>query len=374
MSSATSTTTEPSSSSDACTPPMERTTSVRFDEACVLIPESCRLNPRKGILTLNTRPKMIKKSFTLPAIWPSTSSTTEADEKERGKKLVIPMPSLSPPGSKHRPPSSSVSVDTLTSCLRTSRSHDRGHTDPHHHHRSVSPTSPSHSVKRPRSGSLPASTIPLRTCCKACMPIVDAFLAHPNGKETMTRGAKRLFRSDSKGSVDTVMVDEIAKLRGEARNRSVFDDSAVLEEDEEEGTVESQTACGKDSSDNEDDDLFPLPSPRSSPRNSPFTSPANSQSSLALPSCANGGRVSPKYKPPSPLSSCISDLPSHPPCPNTSLAEELEAIAFAPSRCSSDTSPKPSRPRLASIGESFTKTSASFFKGMSGVSGAFVST
>lgn len=71
--------------------------SVRFDEQCVLIPEQSR--PRKGLLQLNSRPRLASKGFTLP-IWPTASNSNSnsqekihgAEEKERGRKLSIGLP------------------------------------------------------------------------------------------------------------------------------------------------------------------------------------------------------------------------------------------------------------------------------------------
>lgn len=67
--------------------------SVRFDDQCVLIPESPP--HRKGLLHLNSRPRIASKSFTLP-LWPTQSNggtILEADEdKERGRKLTIAFP------------------------------------------------------------------------------------------------------------------------------------------------------------------------------------------------------------------------------------------------------------------------------------------
>lgn len=88
MSSAT-TTTSVMSVVSAC----ER--SVRFVEECILIPEQSR--PRKGLLQLNSRPRLASKSFTLP-IWSTTASGTNQEktygeeDKERGRKLTIALP------------------------------------------------------------------------------------------------------------------------------------------------------------------------------------------------------------------------------------------------------------------------------------------
>ncbi|GAW02473.1 hypothetical protein LENED_004131 [Lentinula edodes] len=239
---------------------------VRFDDECVLIPE---LQPIK-------RPIIITKSYTLP-LWRRKTSDDELSEEPSSPVLRVPFPNFK---------------------AKTSRSSSRGRdpTIP------LSPClvhrSPSSSCAEDNAGK-PLPTIPLRSCCPDCVSITEECLKEGEAWiEKFTRGARRRRSSSGEsdcgftpvasmhqghkdiavvrlGSSASINVDEVDKRRRSREIDAVPDflatspssppitphvPSAIIEEDE--------------------DQLFPLPSPRRSPN----SSPANSTSASPMPS------------------------------------------------------------------------------------------
>ncbi|KAJ3906792.1 hypothetical protein F5879DRAFT_920364 [Lentinula edodes] len=253
---------------------------VRFDDECVLIPE---LQPIK-------RPIIITKSYTLP-LWRRKTSDDELSEEPSSPVLRVPFPK-------------SFQGENLEVLKSWSRSNN-------------SAKSPSSSCaegvphrKLERRPSLPSSplldnagkplpTIPLRSCCPDCVSITEECLKEGEAWiEKFTRGARRRRSSSGEsdcgftpvasmhqghkdiavvrlGSSASINVDEVDKRRRSREIDAVPDflatspssppitphvPSAIIEEDE--------------------DQLFPLPSPRRSPN----SSPANSTSASPMPS------------------------------------------------------------------------------------------
>jgi len=358
--------------------------SVRFKDECVLIPECSR--PRKGLIHLNSRPRLASKSFTLP-IWPSTThnygweKTDHDEEKERGRKLTLPIPSFGQPkSSSSAPPVPMAMPPCLRSPDRESSRQSR---------RSTSP--PRHGGVRPRSLSQPLATLPLRGCCKACIPAVDAFLASPSGPERMTTGAKRLQRSAAHQDLPTeskVMVDEVDMVRKDLHTVTISESA----EDVEEAQAESPPSAPKESKpkpkglaigicyydDADECELFPLPSPspRSSPRNSPAASPAASQTNLVSPN-NRSTTPSPVNRGNSPLAVCCSVETEEPEHSSDLFLREEASVASSQSDAARSPKaesplfahPKPRRPSLSAIGTGISKGGLAIVKGLSGLGG-----
>jgi hypothetical protein len=249
--------------------------------------------------------------------------------------------------------------------------------------RSNSP--PRHQGRRPRSASLPVTTLPLRGCCKACIPAVDAYLASPSRPEHMTTGAKRLLRSASQQDYRTpseskVMVDEVDMIRKDIHKVTISDESSTVQDNV--SSPEGQKirpklslgVCFYDEA--EEFELFPLPSPspRSSPRQSPFPSPSASQTNLA----ASGSKTTPSpiVRGNSPLSVCCSGQTDKlNPSTEEYLREEASRIyqRDLPSPVKAEShptlNPKPRRPSLSGLGSSFSRGGLAIVKGFSGLGG-----
>ncbi|KAF9070070.1 hypothetical protein BDP27DRAFT_642210 [Rhodocollybia butyracea] len=244
---------------------------VRFDDECVLIPELQRVK----------RPIIITKTYSLP-LWKRRASDDDQTE-ESSPVFKVPIPNFK-------------------SKTTRSSSHGRDPTSPLSPclvHRSPSSTVdglPRRKLERrpslPLSPNLgkPHSTIPLRSCCPDCVTITEECLKEGAAwVEKFTRGARRRRNSSTDsdsgfapvslhqghndaavvrlGTSLSINVDEVDKRR-RSREFVVNDppphtspspplvSSAIIEEDE--------------------DQLFPLPSPRRSPNSSPANSAAPS--------------------------------------------------------------------------------------------------
>ncbi|KIJ45057.1 hypothetical protein M422DRAFT_251256 [Sphaerobolus stellatus SS14] len=169
-----------------------RSHSVRFDDACVLIPPNIA----------KTRPRLVTKSYSLP-LWrssPSTPRKNSIDEgtmsaEEHGQRafsLTIAVPSLaigrprrpsltnpvSPCLSKRCLPGHELSTSPTSSPPMVTRSASLKHTHvvPQTERNAVDPNVP---------------TIPLRVCCEECYHTVDASLAQEEWEPYWSPGAIR---------------------------------------------------------------------------------------------------------------------------------------------------------------------------------------
>ncbi|KAJ7596579.1 hypothetical protein C8J56DRAFT_709895, partial [Mycena floridula] len=271
---------------------------VRFDQECILIPQSLP----------NKRSIMVTKSYSLP-MWKRRTASSGSDDgeplEESSPTFKVPVPSF---------------------IAKNSRSHSRGRgsdlakpLSPCLVHRI--PSSPDDIPRRQRRPSLPSTTdrlgkclptVPLRACCPDCVAATEKCLKEgDHWEEKFSRGARRR-RSSSVSSDDfsmpttstssmgfaavaanrhgqmeatvisssllSITVDEVDKRRKSlehlienvteeaAAEEGQFADfsSAILEEDE--------------------DQLFPLPSPRRTPSGSPAASLDNSPIPSPTPS------------------------------------------------------------------------------------------
>jgi hypothetical protein len=162
-----------------------------------------------------------------------------------------------------------------------------------------SPSYPSSHVhhRRTRSASTPAQmcTVPLRECCKACIPIVEEFLAAPSQPEQMSPGAQRIH-SQGLPCVDKVRVDEVDAIADTSSTRLRLDLS-------QQKPLPLPQQCIVDE---DEADLFPLPtpSPRNSPRQSPRNSPTGSPNASLTNLVANNSPPELPARRASPLSKC----------------------------------------------------------------------
>ncbi|TFK47971.1 hypothetical protein OE88DRAFT_1664952 [Heliocybe sulcata] len=283
MSSDTASTSTPSAlsaSSDALTG-----RAVRFEQECALIPEP---------VWKSRRPRLVMKSYSLP-LWNRKSggsavSDSEVDDKEEGLFLKVSVPKFisgSPTMTRER--SDEAPPSPLQSCLVRNEP--------------GSPRSPR--LRRQCSTPLPPRadllTIPLRSCCLDCYPVTEESLKEGmEWKERFSRGARR--RRNSSVSSDesftrygesvhhgclqgkVLSVDEVDKRKRSSESaddgKRGRDPAIVSLNDEEPGIRRCSPSPGlgiNTSSlpraspimEENEDELFPLPSPRRSPQNSP---------------------------------------------------------------------------------------------------------
>ncbi|KAF7785210.1 hypothetical protein Agabi119p4_1375 [Agaricus bisporus var. burnettii] len=333
---------------------------VRFDDQCVLIPEPSPPRSRrpKVVTKSYSLPLWKRRTSPTPASdsecaydggggggGPKTPTTTAfpSSPEETHVVLRVPIPSfVRSTNSTTRSPSASPTIP-LSPCLV---------------YRSPSaPISPPLPIRRP---SLPIyhrrpddQTIPLRPCCPDCVPITEESLKEGSTlKERFTRGARRrrsasldststgngsimvsssstLISSSSSSNASslltpsstlgesldeplptfTLTVDEVDKRRRKSKeglnsSRSRFDvpdRHSSLPTDPTHTTSPHNITIPRKSSpiaEEDENELFPLPSPRRSPSSSPHSSSPNKTSP----------QISPKPSPvPSPndSSSCL---------------------------------------------------------------------
>ncbi|KAG2347619.1 hypothetical protein BDR05DRAFT_958393 [Suillus weaverae] len=286
--------------------------SVRFSDQCVLIPK----HPHRHRL-----PRIVTKSYSLP-LWkrrpsnsggPSSSPETDAFVPEDSHVVLrVPIPSFS---SKAQSPTRTCnsSPKPLSPCLV---------------HRSPSAFSQAapgslQSPQRPtRTASLSPSrsdliTVPLRPCCAGCEAVTEASLSQGDTwTEHFSRSARRRrsLSADEgprtitvEGSVAAasfglgrgvpISVDEVDKRR--RSSDSVVTASTWLNEEGDNFMVNTQRSSSplrtpnfavlstpripeEDDAEDDEDQLFPLPSPRRSPWTSPASSPSASASCIGL--------------------------------------------------------------------------------------------
>ncbi|KIY51933.1 hypothetical protein FISHEDRAFT_70424 [Fistulina hepatica ATCC 64428] len=273
---------------------------VRFDSECIVIPD---VPPAR-------KPLMVTRSYTLPLSWGGLKrKPADADMSEYSPEvsphvvLKVPLPSFMSPKAASRPP-----VSPYMSCLthRSTSVGERRLLRPGRERRASLPL-PCELPVQHNCAAGPSNVptiVPLRACCAACYEVTEASIRDGDTwKEKFSRGARRRWRCDSgspRSSQESaaavasltsphpkfeLTVDEVDR-----RRKSLDLDSleVVCEEAadplEAEPEDEAQTVTVSSPSPVyaapqkllEDDDLFPLPSPKRSPNASPGDSPAPS--------------------------------------------------------------------------------------------------
>ncbi|KXN88571.1 hypothetical protein AN958_07090 [Leucoagaricus sp. SymC.cos] len=338
---------------------------VRFDTECVLIPDpssSSRRGPR--VITKSySLPLWKRRPAAGPSAGasdsesiddPSTAPFLSSSPEETHVVLRVPIPSFVRRPSRSPGPSrgaysgrslSSSPTIPLSPCLvRRPTTTPPSPSTAESPQRLFSPTSPT--LRRP---TLPIyhrrqdeQTVPLRACCPDCVPITDQCLREGSlWKEKFTRGARRLRSAslDSSttsgsgisiggpqkaafvpGSFDAKMpsptfaitVDEVDKRRRSQDNSSAAAVPVVVGGDldvitDSPSLIPPPHLVPRKASpiaEENEDELFPLPSPRRSPTGSSSSSTRSSP----RPSPRTSPGVSPKISPgPSPntSSSCL---------------------------------------------------------------------
>lgn len=257
-------------------------------------------------------------------------------------------------------------------CLR-SPDRDRGNRP----RQSKSP--PQRDGRRQRSVSLPVTTLPLRGCCKACIPAVDAYLASPTVPENMTSGAKRLMTSSSQHlSESKVIVDEVDMIRKEIRNvticESAHEPQRVVSAPQARPPLKLNVGA-RLYEEADEDELFPLPSPspRNSPRQTPLPSPVASQTNLAT-LATKPASAHPIVRGNSPLAKCCSTQEEkYEKTTAEILREEVSRMILKPEltpalpKSENPPIPKLRRPSFTGIGLNISKSSLAIVKGLSGI-------
>lgn len=284
---------------------------VRFESECVLIPE------------ITTK---LSRSYSLP-LWKkklnqSSDSVTElslpaSPSTDTHVVLKVPIPrfisktSRSP--TRGRASNSPPMLKPLASCL-VHRSPSLSPTLPH---KSVRRTSLPISTEKRKDGT--AVTVPLRDCCPDCQPITEeSFMEGEQWTEKFSRGARRRrsYSLDSPGASTrynessglSLTVDEVDKRRKSTdytdENLTLFNQrqisptrvtaSTSRSPSKEFSSISSPSelstgdypSCVKSSpiQEEDEDQLFPLPSPRRSPASSKAPSPATSPKPSPSPS------------------------------------------------------------------------------------------
>ncbi|KAG1879860.1 hypothetical protein F4604DRAFT_1752096 [Suillus subluteus] len=288
--------------------------SVRFNDQCVLIPKH---PPRHRL------PRMVTKSYSLP-LWkrrssnsggPSSSPETDAFVPEDSHVVLrVPIPSFS---SKAQSPTCTRNPGPkpLSPCLvQRSPSGVSAISQ-------AAPRSPQSPRRPTRTASLSPSrsdliTVPLRPCCAGCEAVTEASLSQGDTwTEHFSRSARRRrsLSADEgprtitvEGSVAAasfglcrsapISVDEVDKRR---RSIDLVTAPTWLNEEGENVVVNTERSSSppripnftvpstpripeEDDAEDDEDQLFPLPSPRRSPGTSPAPSPSASASCIGL--------------------------------------------------------------------------------------------
>lgn len=329
MPSTTTTMTALPSTIDVLATPCTR--AVRFDTKCVLIPDTQR----------SKRPKMVTKSYSLPLwkkrspdsdLFPTTGTTTATTTEDT--HLTFKVPVLRYPKSLYTrlflTPANSFSSKPR------SQSHGRGAPHPTHplpsclvNSDSPSPITPHRQPTRSPSLPLPPrpspTTVPLRACCTDCVLATEESLkVGPLWQEKFSRGARRKrsasfdtasactprphahSRAGSGASFPepfTLTVDEVDKRRRSQEYTSSEDGQRLHAHDASTSSTSSTSAsistCATSSRkspipEEDEDQLFPLPSPRRSPTASPNTSP--NASPIPTPNTSTASLTTPFFR------------------------------------------------------------------------------
>jgi hypothetical protein len=162
--------------------------------------------------------------------------------------------------------------------------------------KSASPSRPAHSrrVSLPISPRADVVTIPLRSCCENCLHITEESLKEGvEWQEKFSRAARRRRSSslDSTGFVGItpseasssfssklgLNVDEVDRRRHSHEvNEPEVESSVSSDNSEDEPRSSKETPRVSPIAEEDDDQLFPLPSPRRTPTSSPLPSPNTS--------------------------------------------------------------------------------------------------
>ncbi|KAI6028968.1 hypothetical protein EDC04DRAFT_2715567 [Pisolithus marmoratus] len=321
--------------------PVDERSSVRFDSQCVVIPQPSPRPRRARLVTKRTRTRQPCRPQTF------TSSVRKNIHPWQKQGLH--------PTTRVQSPTRCIDPTPLTPCLV---------------HRSLSndvPGSPSTS-RRTRSKS-PTShirtdliTVPLRPCCAACQAVTDQ--ARSQGDTWMERFSpaayyRRCRSTDNEPRTITVAgsgasafygslardisisVDEVDKRRRSSDSTLVTSSSLpddIIASEEKQPLDSPSSGRGRPSlspirvpqlathgieevpDDDEEDQLFPLPSPRRSPCSSATPSPTASLSSLQVGQVGQGQNLTNG----SSLSNCSAESSTHgqhlcPPAASSSL-------------------------------------------------------
>ncbi|KIM81822.1 hypothetical protein PILCRDRAFT_821178 [Piloderma croceum F 1598] len=251
---------------------------VRFDNECVLIPES---------VLCSKRPKVFTKSYSLPLWKRKPAPDTDVSYAESGtneeNQVVFKMPVPSFMSKSSRFPTRVTEAQPLLPCLV--------------HSKSASPSRPAQSrrVSLPISPRADVVTIPLRSCCENCLHITEECLKEGvEWQEKFSRAARRRRRSSSLDSTGFVgitpseassnfsaklglNVDEVDRRRHSHEVKEQEMESSVSSDNsEDEPRSSKETPRVSPIAEEDDDQLFPLPSPRRTPTSSPLPSPNTS--------------------------------------------------------------------------------------------------
>lgn len=380
------------------TSPTAADRAVRFHDECVLIPE-----PQQR----SRMPRLVTKSVSLP-LWKRRGSDVAETEPPSSVDFgfKVPMP-------RFTTKSFSQTRDEFIpqSCLV--------------HQTSPITASPPSTPPLPprvrRASSLPFAhpdlvTVPLRPCCADCETIWEESMKEgEEWKEKFTRGARRRRNSSSDApsamlhnhhhhaarsspfaGVLSIKVDEVDQRRRSGEKVRIQPEDANASDDD--GDISKFTAAIASLTvsiqEEDEDQLFPLPSPKRSPNGSPLPSPAASSSSLGLSGakdtpdkCVVGAakktdlnpgtllppiRTAPLSPPLLPRISASAPLPSR----NISLStlpsdmDFLEADKLLSSPALSRTSRSPMSPasqKKAPKGNAFVKAGSEIFRGVIGL-------
>ncbi|KAF8337693.1 hypothetical protein F5887DRAFT_529516 [Amanita rubescens] len=323
---------------------------VRFDDECILIPEQNR-----------KRSRVVTKSYALP-LWKRRSQLSDTESTDGAPSPVIPS-TLEDAHIVIKVPLPSFIIRGSRSPNRARSPSPRAPLSPCLVHRASStPTSPvcqkpDPALRRPSSPtyhkrkSNSTVTVPLRACCPNCVRITEECMREgEHWKVKFTRGAKRRRStsldsngprpssrdgasfSDDMASLPrlTISVDEVDKRRRsldskeDTRRHQVPPHPSHTNSDPSSSALLSTSGCNRDSStrnlapmlaphpparsspiqEEDEDQLFPLPSPRRTPSSSP-------SSSLNID-------LSPKASPSHSRSSSARSTPA--PSPNPSIS------------------------------------------------------
>ncbi|KAI6028120.1 hypothetical protein EDC04DRAFT_2717372 [Pisolithus marmoratus] len=330
--------------------PVDERSSVRFDSQCVVIPQT---SPRPR------RPRLVTKTYSVP-LWKrrgsiSSSSDSFQPSPELDNHHVVLKLSLPRLETRVQSPTRCIDPTPLTPCLV-------------HRSLSIDVTGSPSTSRRTRSKS-PTShirtdliTVPLRPCCAACQAVTDE--ARSQGDTWMERFSpaayhRRCRSTDSEPRTITVAgsaasafygslardisisVDEVDKRRRSSDSANVTSSSLpddIIASEEKQPPDSPSRDRGRPClspirvpqlathgieevlDDDEEDQLFPLPSPRRSPCSSATPSPSASLSSLQVGQVGQGQNLTSS----SSLSNCSAESSTHgqhlcPPAASSSL-------------------------------------------------------